>query len=151
MTWAVRCVDDDDAFAVACDALTEVWRFLNLATHPVVRARGIAVASVAEIDAFFDEMARLFVERPGPYVLVIDARGSAFLDAALRKHMARRLNEQAPLRKQWCRGVFVVVDSALLRGMLRALAWLVNDPTLKTTADIDVAVAAAEKLMRSAA
>lgn len=79
----------------------------------------------------------------GRFGLVVDVRGAPQMTAARRRVLAERLDLDVKRYGHRIAGIAVVMDSALARGTLKAIAWLrqSSEPVLNAFSTMEEAVA----------
>jgi hypothetical protein len=112
-------------------------------------ARGIVIATwfgeptVALVDRYFDWHAtyldRLRKER-GRFVTITDAFATARPSPSARKRIAERMDALGPDVQELTVASYVIFESALIRGVITALAWL-HAPLAETIAVASPALA----------
>jgi len=63
-----------------------------------------------------------------PHCILHDARGSMGLSAAQRKRFAEHLQRHHGTIAMWTAGVAIATPSAIIRGMITAVNWIVGTP-----------------------
>jgi hypothetical protein len=100
---------------------------------PVVVVEWPERANAAGIKLHFDEMVALLAQRPGPFAVVVDATKARGLDADLRARTAKGIEQLTQASKGRIKGIAYVVPSALMRGIITAIHWLVRAPAPTAT------------------
>lgn len=83
-----------------------------------------------------------FPDRREPYVTLTDGRGAPSPNASQRKLAAELIAREAERTKRWSVANAVVIDSALLRGVITAIEWAAPSPVpMKSFASLEEAAA----------
>lgn len=97
---------------------------IDLSLWPIILVNTPPGFTDVELKAYYDDIAKAMLSRPGPYVNIIDARNAPTPTASQRKIMADfRAVHQEHIRK-YCKGSAFVFESAVMRGIITAIHWL---------------------------
>lgn len=111
----------------------------------IVFASWFGEASVALVDRYYDfhetVLARARRDRT-KFVLVTDTFGAGRPSPAARKRIADRFAALGPDAKETTAASYIIIENALLRGVVTALAWL--DPRLESSVTVASTAAAIE-------
>lgn len=94
---------------------------------PIVRIVHSGPATDEELEAYHDELVRLMRKAASErrkFAYVIDGRNAEPADAQRRRRIAAWVTEHSALIKVAVSGMAIVIDSVLLRAVLKALMWM---------------------------
>lgn len=100
---------------------------------PVVVVEWPERADAEGIKLHFEEMVEMLGRRTGAYAVIVDASKARGLDADLRARTARGIEKLTEVSKGRIKAIAYVVPSALMRGIITAIHWLVRAPAPTAT------------------
>jgi hypothetical protein len=103
---------------------------------PLIVARWRGLVDAAEAEQFIRWYQGMIdrAQRENLYLVsVSDSRAGATMGSTERKRMVDWMNALSLERQRVTTGVFVVVESAVGRGILMAFKWMSSSPTMKKT------------------
>jgi hypothetical protein len=100
---------------------------MDQSTWPVVTVKFIDPATDDEFDAYLRSLEALY-DRETPFALVFDARDAAYLPRQYRKRQAQWIDDNEAQIREYLAGTAYVIPSAVLRGVLRAIFALQDQP-----------------------
>src|SRR5690242_9647371 len=111
----------------------------------IVFASWFGEASVTLVDHYYDCHESVLARARGArtkFVLVTDTFGAGRPSPAARKRIADRFAALGPDAKDITVATYIIIENALLRGVVTALAWL--DPRLESSVTVASPAAAIE-------
>lgn len=99
---------------------------LNASKWPLVTIIATESSTKAELDEHFREYRKL-LDRNQAYAVIFDATSIGAPAPSVRKQFADFLTDNAPDMRRLCKGTAFVISSALVRGALTALLWLMRE------------------------
>jgi hypothetical protein len=101
---------------------------LDLSRWPLVNIAFKPRATEEEIARLFKNIEVVLRARQGPFVAVVDARGTREISARHRKIVADHLAQNTDLYRHRCAGHAFVFEGTALRGALTAIFWMTPPP-----------------------
>lgn len=101
---------------------------IDVSDWPLIVVRSSTVESDQEMSAFCAEYNRLLRKKAEPFVQIADLRQVKTLSPSRRKILTDSMKDNEDFTREYCRGVALVFDSAVMRHMLTAILWLKRPP-----------------------
>jgi hypothetical protein len=106
--------------------------------------------SEEELRNHLAQLGKVYDTRKEPYALIIDARSGRRPSALDRKIQSEFREEYDAHVKEYCRGLAIVTNSELLRGVTTAMFWIKKQATAtKFFTDLDLALAWADEQLNA--
>lgn len=103
------------------------YYMMDESTWPVVTVKFMDSATDDEFDAYLRSLEALY-DREKPFAIVFDARDASYLPREYRKRQAQWIDENESQIREYLTGTAYVIPSAVLRGVLRAIFALRDQP-----------------------
>jgi hypothetical protein len=100
---------------------------MDRSTWPVVTVTFLDRPTDEEFEAYLRELEALY-ENEEPFGLVFDARNAAYLPRSYRQRQADWIDANRDMIERYLAGTAYVIDSVLLRNVLRAIFALQEQP-----------------------